>query len=200
MRTREAVLRAAGEAFAQNGFLGTSMSDILQRAGVTKGALYFHFSSKEELAFAVVAAQKAAVTRLAEEEAAKEVPPLQAVVATTTRWARAVQSDPVVRAGVRLVAEQGAYQRPMSRPYGQWEDVLTQLLQRAQDSGQLGEGANPREAAELIVAALTGATIVAQATHGPCDLPQRVEAMWQLLLTGLLPDGHKVFVLPRTLS
>ena len=48
--TREAILEGAAEAFDAAGFGSTSLSDISQRAGVTKGALYFHFPSKEALA------------------------------------------------------------------------------------------------------------------------------------------------------
>src|SRR5216117_2644416 len=49
-RTRGRILDAAAAVFDERGFSGASLSDILARAGVTKGALYFHFSSKEELA------------------------------------------------------------------------------------------------------------------------------------------------------
>src|SRR5689334_12795925 len=56
-RTRTAILDAAAAVFDERGFSGASLSDILTKAGVTKGALYFHFSSKEELARAVIEEQ-----------------------------------------------------------------------------------------------------------------------------------------------
>src|SRR5262249_39937193 len=56
-RTRNAILEAAAVVFDERGFNGASLSDILAKAGVTKGALYFHFSSKEELARAIVEEQ-----------------------------------------------------------------------------------------------------------------------------------------------
>ncbi len=45
--TRSRILDAAGELFAQRGYDATSVSDICERAGVTKGGFYHHFSSKE---------------------------------------------------------------------------------------------------------------------------------------------------------
>ncbi len=51
---RAALLRAAGELFAQRGFEGTSVDEIAQRAGYSKGALYWHFASKHELFFALM--------------------------------------------------------------------------------------------------------------------------------------------------
>ena len=47
--TREALLMAARELFGARGYADTSLDEIVRGAGVTKGALYHHFSGKEEL-------------------------------------------------------------------------------------------------------------------------------------------------------
>jgi AcrR family transcriptional regulator len=48
-RTRETLLRAAGEVFVERGFHRASVEAIAERAGFTRGAFYSNFSSKEEL-------------------------------------------------------------------------------------------------------------------------------------------------------
>lgn len=45
--TRSHILDVAGELFSQRGYEVTSVSDICERAGVTKGAFYHHFASKQ---------------------------------------------------------------------------------------------------------------------------------------------------------
>lgn len=50
---RHRLLAAAREVFAERGFAGATMAEIGERAGVTKGGVYFHFRSKEALFFAV---------------------------------------------------------------------------------------------------------------------------------------------------
>ena len=47
--TKERILETALELFAQSGYLGTSMSDIAQRLGITKAALYKHYAGKQEI-------------------------------------------------------------------------------------------------------------------------------------------------------
>ena len=47
--TRSRILEAAKECFAQHGYDGTSVAEICHRAGVTKGAFYHHFPSKQAL-------------------------------------------------------------------------------------------------------------------------------------------------------
>ena len=48
-RTKERILEAALNLFSQNGYYGTSMSDIAGEVGITKAALYKHFSAKEDI-------------------------------------------------------------------------------------------------------------------------------------------------------
>ena len=52
--TKERILEAALELFAQSGYLGTSMSDIAGELGITKGALYKHYTSKQEILDSIV--------------------------------------------------------------------------------------------------------------------------------------------------
>jgi AcrR family transcriptional regulator len=46
--TRTRILDAAGALFAQRGYAATSIADICEQAGVTKGAFYYHFTSKQQ--------------------------------------------------------------------------------------------------------------------------------------------------------
>ena len=52
-RTRSLLLDAAEEVFAEKGFTPASLDDIARAAGYTKGAIYKHFSTKEDLFLAV---------------------------------------------------------------------------------------------------------------------------------------------------
>ena len=48
-KTRSALLTVAHELFAKKGYADTSTKDIVERAGVTRGALYYHFHDKKAL-------------------------------------------------------------------------------------------------------------------------------------------------------
>ena len=52
--TKERILETALALFAQSGYLGTSMSDIAGELGITKGALYKHYTSKQEILGSIV--------------------------------------------------------------------------------------------------------------------------------------------------
>jgi len=55
-RTRAQLLEAAGELFRRQGFAATSLEQVAQEAGLTKGAVYAHFTSKVELFLSFVEA------------------------------------------------------------------------------------------------------------------------------------------------
>ena len=197
VRTREAVLTAAGMAFAESGFLGTSMADIFARAGVTKGALYFHFASKEELANAVIAGEEEAASQIVKDVLSTDAPPLQKAIDITFRWAMEIQSNPIARAGVRLIIEQGTYTEPMREPYLQWADIMVDLLGSAQERGELERTVDTKGMAEFVVSAFTGAQIVSQVISAHEDLVRRIQVMWQLLLKGMLPPSSPLVFFPR---
>ena len=52
--TKERILETALELFAQSGYLGTSMNDIAKQLGITKAALYKHYTGKREILDSIV--------------------------------------------------------------------------------------------------------------------------------------------------
>ena len=70
--TTEQLIRAARDLFATKGFAATSIEDIVQAAHVTRGAMYHHFQSKEDLFEAVFEREEKALARRIHEAALKK--------------------------------------------------------------------------------------------------------------------------------
>ncbi|MGP3923369.1 MULTISPECIES: TetR/AcrR family transcriptional regulator [unclassified Streptomyces] len=71
---RRQILDGAARCFARNGFHATSMQDVLREAGLSAGAVYRYFRSKEEL-IAAIAEEAFTTIRAAFADAARETPP-----------------------------------------------------------------------------------------------------------------------------
>ena len=186
--TRGAIIRGAAEAFDRFGYGGTSLSDVIALAGVTKGALYFHFSSKQELAQAVIQRQHAWSVRPATDRLEGNTPGLEAVIQLSHRLAGQLVQDPVVRAGIRLTLETGTLDAAMPDPYQEWIDATTALLRRAAEAGDLRPTVRPETLARFVVGAFTGVQVLSQVLTGREDLRERIQEMWELLLPSLVPD------------
>ncbi|KUL47386.1 KsbA [Streptomyces sp. NRRL F-4489] len=181
-RTRRAVLEAAAHVIGARGYQAATMAEIVERAGVTKGAVYFHFRSKDALARAVI-----------REQAGPFVPPvsasrLQDAIDFTHRVALALRSDPLLQAGTRIAVETTFSDHPLA-PYEVWTDTLTGMFTEAHAHGELLPGVVPERAAELFVSAYMGVQLFSRAATNRADLPERVTALWRHILPGLASPG-----------
>ncbi len=78
-RTRQSILAAATEFFAEKGFNGANVNDIVARAGTTKPMIYYHFGSKEGLFAAVLESVYAQMREIELSTALSRLPPLEAM-------------------------------------------------------------------------------------------------------------------------
>lgn len=183
--TREAVLNAAAKVFALRGYTSATIAEILAESGVTKGAAYFHFDSKEDLARAIVNEQ---LSWMAKQPEAQELG-LQASVDLSYKFAEALQSNPVVRASIRLTLERNTFEdRPGEQnPYCGWITQVSNSLEPDVSSGVLRIPAP--DAAYLIVSMLTGTQLVAEALTRRADLIERVHFLWVSILPALVSSS-----------
>lgn len=176
IRTRLTILSAAAKIFEEHGYQAATISQILKEAGVTKGALYFHFQSKEDLAQEVLAGQDQRIT----------VPPraskVQEIVDVVMLHAHRLQTDPMVRAGVRLSMDQLAQDLDRRGPFLRWAEVGLGLLQQAQAQGELLPHVVPAETANVIVGSFAGIQSMSQAICEYRDLVGRVSALMRHVL------------------
>ncbi|MER7107368.1 ScbR family autoregulator-binding transcription factor [Streptomyces sp. NPDC000229] len=182
MQTRLALMRAAAEVFDEHGYVGAGINKILKRAGLTAGALYFHFGSKEGLAKAVINAQQESIEPLLESEG------LQRLVDITLVWSHRLLEDPLLRAGVQLSLDQEGLAD--GAPFESWRELMAGCLREARELGQLREGADPEVIARFVVGACTGVHLYSRQVDGRNGLPQRVREMWDCLLPGIAAPGH----------
>ncbi|MCM3265203.1 TetR/AcrR family transcriptional regulator [Streptomyces thermoviolaceus] len=172
-RTRQLVLAAAAELFARQGFRRTSIQAVADRVRMTKGAVYFHYPSKEALAVAVVEEHYARWPRLLKEVSAEGFGPMDTVVHLLARAARAFRDDSVVQAGARLQIERPQIDAELPTPYVDWTDLLTSLLTSAHEAGELRREVTPEAAARSLVAAFFGAQHISDVLHGRTDVVER---------------------------
>ena len=70
-RTREMICAAARQLFAENGYDSTTMQDIVGASGMSKGAIYHHFSSKQEVLGSVIQGELQYLNAFVEDLAAQ---------------------------------------------------------------------------------------------------------------------------------
>jgi AcrR family transcriptional regulator len=178
--TRERLLRAAADVFAERGYDGTRVADIAAVAGVSNGALYAHFGSKAELLLAALRAHGRRL--LAELLAADPDRSIAELLFVAGRWLPR-QHD---ARGYLIVEALVAARRdedvagPMRDYTGERADWLAGLVQVAQAGGELDAALSPNALAHFCLLLAMGSALVTPDLHAVGD------EEWAALLTRLV--------------
>jgi AcrR family transcriptional regulator len=159
--TRRRLLAVATEQFLARGYACTSLNDLIRAAGLTKGAFYHHFPSKEALAVEVVRVRQAEENAAVVQAAAgydRAVDQLWAAVRTASDLKD--QDQGKATSMQRLcaeLAEDSELAPQIAKICGAWIDTAADLVARAQLQGDIRADVDARQAAEVLVATFLGA-------------------------------------------
>ena len=175
--TRERLLSAAADVFAQRGYDGTRVADIAVAAGVSSGALYAHFSSKAELLVAALRAHGR--RRLAEVLAAdpgRPITDLLLLIGRRLPRRRDARGYLIVEALVAARRDEDVA-GPMRDYVGERADSLAELVRIAQADGELDVSLSPDALAHFCLLLAMGSALITP------DLHAVGEEEWAALLT-----------------
>ena len=171
-RTRDRLLEAAFKEIHRSGFRSADMDAILAKAGVTKGALYYHFDNKEALGYAVVDEV------IASKVHQKWVRPLQHAKNPIDALIRIFQSESLKREDVQrgcyllnLSQEMSGldegFRRRTARIYKDWHDAVAEGLREGQKRRVVRSDINANETSTFLLAAWEGYAVLGKNSQDP---------------------------------
>ncbi|MET8854665.1 ScbR family autoregulator-binding transcription factor [Streptomyces sp. NPDC004579] len=166
-RTRRNLIRAASTVFDQSGYERATLSAISERAQVTKGALFFHFAAKSDLARAVQAQACVTSGDALGKLARRETPAFEIATAMAHTLVDLLETDTTVRAGARLAQEIRTPDDPSLHCHINWLGALHGILARARKDGSLLPEVDVRAAAVLMLSMITGTTTLPRLPADP---------------------------------
>jgi AcrR family transcriptional regulator len=178
VRTRKAILDAAGEVFADHGFAGATIFDVYNRCGVTKGAFYFHFASKVELAQAVLDEQVSGQIAYLEVPPGERTVKLQDAFDVGLLVSHRLTFDRMLQGSIRLAVDQ-VHEINRRVPYQAWIDVHAGILAEAEERGELLPGVDVNDAAQMIVGAFSGVQLMSEVMSDRHDLEERIAVLYR---------------------
>ncbi|MFI1654226.1 ScbR family autoregulator-binding transcription factor [Streptomyces sp. NPDC020472] len=179
-RTRDALIRSAAEEFDRHGYVLATLSAISSGAGVSPGALHFHFENKAAIAEAVEQEACTSLRRTARIVYGRRSNALQNLTDTSHALARLLRDDTVVRAGFRLSCADDSRAELSLRQ--EWQSCVQQRLAEAADEGLLAAGTGGRQdLARTVVAATIGLEALCH-DNGEWLSPRTVTGLWRTLL------------------
>lgn len=186
--TRGKIIISAAELFSEIGYPAAGLADIIKRSEMTKGALYYHFDSKESLATAIIEEGGANLLSAFRSIAESSAPALESIIHGAFVVADLLSTDKVARSGLQLLRAFGQFSDAAVRTYGGWLEEMTARVRQASEEGDLRADLDPAAVGETIVGAMLGAELLSDATSGDADLLGRVAMMWEILLPAVVSD------------
>ena len=167
--TKEKIIEGALELFHSKGYHNTSINDIMQRAGIKKGGLYFHIQSKEKLAVEVLEEALLSYEDLI-SKGLENLPPIEQLEK---------KIEAIVRYHITCGLQKGCLFGNMALEIGmndseisvflkkvfiRWESSFEQMINNAVDKGELSLKETSRQLAEMILASIEGGIMLSKIT------------------------------------
>ncbi len=186
--TRRKLLDAAVDVFSEVGYSAAGRGAIIERAGVTKGALYHHFDSMDALASAIIDEGCATVLDAFRGACPPSSPALEGLIHGTFAAADVLASDKGAGVATQLACALGEFNAAAVGVLTGWLNEVATRVGQAIAEGDLRAELDPEAVAEVIVGGMFGTRLLSQVAAGgePVGPMTRV---WQLLLPGVTADA-----------
>jgi len=157
--TRASILQTAATVFAERGYTDTTLAELIARSGLTKGAFYFHFASKEQLALAVLGEKQRQWLEFVRQQALDKPRAIDQLLALGPALIRLHRQDPSAFSAQRLsrdLARIPGQAGPIRVQLRGWIDLVAGLISQAQRDGDLPAHLDAAALAAILVAATDG--------------------------------------------
>jgi AcrR family transcriptional regulator len=199
--TRRKILDAAIDVFGEVGYAAAGWNTIIERTGMTKGALYHHFDSKESLASAIIEEGSETILVAFRNVCGSSSPALENMIHGTFTIANVLSSDKTARAAEQLMAALSGFNEAATRFCANLVELMAGQAGRASAEGDLREDLDAVVISESIVGAMFGTRLLCTAIvakgvgrPGECSaiderLAGRSSQFWELLLAGIVTEA-----------
>jgi AcrR family transcriptional regulator len=183
-QTRQNIISKALQLFCVKGYYNTSINDILEATGLTKGGLYGHFASKEDLWYAVYDEALAIWRKVVFQGIQSTTDPLERIQTLIENDLKTKLGNHIFEGGcffhsmlVELSGQSVAMSAHLMQGFNQLAGLLCAWLKHAEQQGRLKENLNLNEIANYIIISLNGAAALYASSRDPAVLDQTVSQL-----------------------
>jgi len=165
-QTSDFIIEKVAPIFNKNGYYGTSMSDLVEATGLTKGAIYGNFKNKEELAFIAFKYNVDRVVNKIRDELFHIKSPLQQLYGLTNFY-RTYKSYtiefggcPILNIGVDANHQNPELLKRVQEVIAKLQFYITKMILLGIDAGEIKKEINPKSYARKIFTLIEGAVFM----------------------------------------
>ncbi|MBL7179178.1 MAG: TetR/AcrR family transcriptional regulator [Pseudomonadota bacterium] len=185
MTLKEKIIHEALRQFSFKGFLSTSITDILEAVGTSKGGLYNHFKSKEELFFAAMSEARKIWRQRNLDGLEQMERPIEKIKKLLENYRDKYLADSenfpggciFVTLAVELNDQRPHLAREMNDGFIRFKRMLKRLLDQEKKAGTLREGIDTAQVAEMVFSGILGTSVMYISDKSMATLDRNIRAL-----------------------
>lgn len=191
--TKKKIVDAAVELFEVNGYEATRIEDVAEKAGLTRGAVYWHFKSKVDLYEYILTIFEQRLDLLVEESLQKTESPVERlrwlIINTITRQDILIgfrQIKMVAISNLKVIRTSGVLRKKGEKAAEKYMKILGRIVMNGMESGEIRKDVDPVHAAWLTAFFITGAIGANIHNPGLAELQESMSDIVDLFLKGII--------------
>lgn len=191
MSLKDRIIHESLRQFSTKGYMSTSINDIVDAVGTSKGGLYNHFKSKEDLFF-VALSEARKIWRQRNLAGLDQLSrPLDKIKKLLENYRDHYLTDAenfpggcvFITLAVELHDQQPHLAKEVNEGFQRFKSLVKRLLDQAQAAGDLKDGVNTETAAEMIFSGTLGACVAYTSDRSPENLDRNIRGLIALIDT-----------------
>lgn len=169
-RTRQFIIEKTAPIFNQKGYAGTSISDLTEATGLTKGSIYGNFSNKDEVALSAFDHNYGVIKATIRREMGKVADPLGKLRVWLAVFSEIQTNDafkygcPVLNTAIEADDTHTELRKKAIGAINNWYNVISTIIKEGQDEGKIKADVNHTEFAGAYIAIIEGGVMLAKVT------------------------------------
>lgn len=166
--TRENILKQAAELFNQQGYAGSSITDLMRVTGLQKGGIYNHFKSKDELAIAAFDYAIAFIKQhyrdalLGKKHTIERLQAIIAVFSSCVDYPLINGGCPLLNTAIESDDTHPQLRQRAQQAMNSWRELIGQIIAKGIESGEIRLTIDIDEVATMIIVTLEGAMMLSK--------------------------------------
>lgn len=190
-RTRQFIIQTTAGIFNTKGYAGTSLTDLTEATGLTKGSIYGNFENKDEVALAAFEFNLGQIKKLIDQNMANADSSYEKLMAFANVYSQINRSDfprggcPVLNTAVEADDTHSLLKNKAATAINQWNARITELIQTGIKNGEFRSDANAVQLSLSIIALVEGGIMIARVTDNKNSFDHIIRTI-RLLLSQIL--------------
>ncbi len=187
-KTRQFIIEKTASLFNTKGYTSTSLSDITEATGLTKGSIYGNFENKDQVALEVYKYNanllKQSMSRSFSDEFPSTIDKLHAFVAFYRKnWQSVFLNGgcPLMNAATEADDTYPLLKKQVTRSFTEWISRITEVIKQGQKIGELSANANASEYASLFIMLIEGGILLSKTTGEEKFLNQALDRILTII-------------------